>query len=142
VRLYQVTVAYDRARIEGLTPEDLVDAISASYGRALLQPAQIGSARLPAAVDLSLGMDRTVTAEWASTEYSVTLVHTNYPSEFSLVLKATEPERLARVAAVESERLDAQEAPQREVARQQKEADENQVKAEKARKLNKPLFRF
>jgi hypothetical protein len=140
--LYRITVAYDRDRVEGLTPQDLVEAISTSYGHPILASTQIIPARAPLFDDLSLGIDRTVTAQWEDAQYSVILAHTNYPSAFSLVLQAKEPARLARASALESARLDVTEAPQRELDRQQKQADEDRAKAEKARAVNKPLFRF
>jgi hypothetical protein len=142
-RLYQIAVAYDRDRIEGLTAQDLVEAISTSYGLAILASTQIGGAPpAPPFENLSLGIDRTVTARWEDPQYSVTLVHTSYPSAFGLVLVEKQPDRLARAATAASARLDMLEAPQREISRQQKQADEDRAKAEKARGANKPVFRF
>jgi hypothetical protein len=48
---------------------------------------------------------------------------------------------LARLAIVEAIRRDEQEAPQREVERQKKEAQENHATEEKARLANKANFR-
>jgi hypothetical protein len=140
--LYQITVDYDRDRIEGLTAGDFVDALSVSYGVPILASTRIGSGPPPADDDLSQGVDRTVVAQWEDPQYLVSLVHTSYPSAFGLVLLARLPEQLARVATAASTRLDALEAPQREVNRQQKQADEDRAKAEKARLVNKAAFRF
>jgi hypothetical protein len=48
---------------------------------------------------------------------------------------------LARVANVEAILLDEQEAPQREIERQQNQTEENRVKQETARRVNKATFR-
>ena len=141
-RLYQIVVAYDRNRIEGLTGLDLVEAISTTYGPAILGSTEI-PATLPVASDdgRSSG-DRTVTAQWEDADYRVRLVQTRYPSAFELLLIAKQPDQLARVAMLASTHLDLLEAPRVEIDRQRKQADEDRAKAEKARRANKPLFRF
>jgi len=48
---------------------------------------------------------------------------------------------LAQTAAVEAIRLDEQEAPQREAARQKKQVDEARLQQDKARLANKSGFR-
>jgi hypothetical protein len=48
---------------------------------------------------------------------------------------------LARSAIVEAIRLDDQEAPQREIERQNKKDEENRARQEKARRANKAPFR-
>jgi hypothetical protein len=48
---------------------------------------------------------------------------------------------LARAAETQSLRLDAREAPQREIARQKKEVDDARTSQEKARVTNKATFR-
>jgi hypothetical protein len=141
-RLYRITVAYDRSRVEGLTFEDFVQAISASYGPAILASTQLGGATPPQEGDLSLDGDHTIAAQWADPQFSVTLLHTTYPSAFELQLVARQPELLAREATLASTRLDLLEAPQLEIDRRQQRADEERVKAETARSVNKPLFRF
>jgi hypothetical protein len=48
---------------------------------------------------------------------------------------------LARTADAQALKLDAREAPQREAARQKKEADNARTSQEKARAANKAAFR-
>jgi hypothetical protein len=48
---------------------------------------------------------------------------------------------IAQLAIINSIRLDQQEAPQREIERQKKEAEENRLIEEKARLANKANFR-
>jgi hypothetical protein len=141
-RLYRMTVGYDRNRVEGLTAEDFVQAISASYGLAVLASTQIGGAPPLQEEDLSLGGDHTTAAQWADSQFSVTLVHTTYPSAFELQLLARQPDLLARAATLVSTRLDQLEAPRLEISRRQTLADEIRAREEKARGVNKPLFHF
>ncbi|HEY6948137.1 MAG TPA: hypothetical protein VI297_04895, partial [Gemmatimonadales bacterium] len=141
-RLYKIAVAYDRNRIEGLTAQDFVEAISASYGPPILASTQMGVAVPAAYVDYSLGTELTVAAQWEDSRHSVRLVQSRYPSTFGLVLLATEEDRLAREATANSARLDTIEAPQREAARLQAAADQDRARAVKARSVNKPGFRF
>jgi hypothetical protein len=141
-RLYRIAVEYDRSRVEGLTAEDFVQAISTSYGLPILASTQVGRARPPAEVDLSLAGDRTIRAQWEDAQYSVSLVQTRYPSTFELLLVARQPDQLAQAAILASTRLDLLEAPQRETDRRRKQADEDLAKAQKARAANKPVFRF
>jgi hypothetical protein len=141
-RLYQITVGYDRSRVEGLTAEDFVQAISASYGPVILVSTQLGGTAPPRGKDLILGGDQTVAAQWADLQFSVTLLRTTYPSAFELQLLARQPDLLARAATLAATRLDVLEAPQLDIDRRQKQADEERAKAEKARGVNKPLFRF
>ena len=49
---------------------------------------------------------------------------------------------LARAATAEAIRLDAQEAPQREIQRQHREDEKNRESLEKARQVNKSNFRL
>jgi hypothetical protein len=48
---------------------------------------------------------------------------------------------MAREAATQATRLDQQEAPRREIARQKKEQDDGRAAEAKARTLNKGAFR-
>jgi len=138
-RLYQITVGYHRQRIEGLTAEDLVEAISSTYGTPILVSSGIGTRR---AVAFEGDNDRTVVAEWRDPQYSVSLVQTGYPSGFELLLVARQPEGMANSARLEASRLDVLEAPELEVSRQRKQAEADRAKTEKARLANKLVFRF
>jgi hypothetical protein len=58
-----------------------------------------------------------------------------------MIVVSTRLERLARIAEAEAVRLDARDAPQREVARQKKEVNDSRVAREKARVANKAAFK-
>jgi len=60
---------------------------------------------------------------------------------FGLIAFSKQLDALARNAIVESLRLDALQAPQREADRLKKQDDENHNQQEKARLVNKPAFR-
>ncbi len=134
-QLFRMAVTYDRERTEGLTADDMVDAISATYGVATL-PATAGIlswAPVPYASE-------TVLAQWDDAAYALAL-RSPYVSTFGLVVSSKQLEALARAAAAESIRLDTQEVPQREIERQQRPSEENRVKQATARRVNKPTFR-
>lgn len=135
-QLFRVVVDYDRHRTEGLTEGDMIEAITATYG-----PASKPLPKTSRAAAVQYGAPDTPLAIWGDTEYSVTLLRVAYPMTFRLVVAFTRLENLARTASAEAARLDAQEAPQREVARQKKEADEALAAQEKAKTRNKAVFR-
>jgi hypothetical protein len=134
-QLFRMVVSYDRYRIEGLTNADVVDALSATYGVATLPATEVASLLFKVADD-----DKVV-ARWEDPQYSLTLFQSFYPSGFRLVVSSKRLDGLAHTATVEAIRLDEQEAPQRESARQQKRAEENRAKLDEARSVNKPKFR-
>ena len=134
--LYRIVVNYDRYKTEGLTAEDLVAAISATYGTPDRAAAEIV---LPSIY----GDDETleVLARWQDAEYSVSLVRFSHQTTFTLVALSKRLDALARAAVIEAVRLDAQEAPQRELALQKKQDQESRLQQEKARLANKEGFR-
>jgi hypothetical protein len=58
-----------------------------------------------------------------------------------MILYSKRLDGLASVAATEAARLDVQEAPQREIEKQNQRAEAERVALEKARSTNKPSFR-
>lgn len=146
-QLFRIVVTYARDKIEGLTEQDFVEAISASYGLATLSATQIKLSPKPANNYLASGdtastRNERVAALWEDSQYSMSLVQSVYPPSFGLVLFSKQVNALALVATVEATRLDTQEAPQREVDRLKIQAEANRVKTEKARLVNKAAFRF
>ncbi len=134
--LYRLVVNYDRYKTEGLTAEDLIAAISESYGSATRDAEEIV---LPSIY----GDNETlkILARWEDAEYSFNLVRFSHQPNFTLAAVSKRLDVLARAAVIEAVRLDAQEAPQREIALQNRQAEENRVQQEKARLANKPGFR-
>jgi hypothetical protein len=135
-QLFTVVVDYDRRRTEGMTVADMIAGITAIYGpTSSLASRRIG---LPAS---QYGFPDTPVAVWGDNEYSVTLLRVAYPETFRLVVTSTRLENLARQASSVATQMDAAEAPQREIARQKKEAEDALAAQEKAKIENKALFR-
>ena len=135
-RLFRVVVDYGHDRTEGMTDADMVQAISAVYGT----PRQ----RMPGAVrtaSLEAESGSTV-ARWGDAADSVVLYRTSsYGEAFRLIVTDSGLDRLARKAEIEATRLDEQEAPRREIARQRQERADSRAATAKARVTNKAGFR-
>jgi len=131
--LYRIVVNYDRYRVEGMTAEDMIQAISATYGTPTKPNIEIP-------YQSNYGEVAAVLARWEDPEYSNNLVRTGDRSSFSLVLYSKRLETLAEAAIVQAVRLEAQEAPQREIDRQKKRDDDDKLLLEKARSTNVPNF--
>lgn len=140
--LFRMVVRYDRDKTEGLTTEDIVAALSATYGLPLLSTAQpMPSTTTETPASPGLEYDDKVLARWGDSENSIDLVQSPYQAEFGLVVRSKSIDALAHAAMAEGARLDAEEAPQREIERQQKAADAKRVKNDLARQANKQTFR-
>jgi len=135
-QLYRISVNYDQYKTEGLTAEDLIEAISTTHGTATRAAAEIS---LPSIYGDNETLD--VLARWEDAQYSFNLVRFSHEPSFTLVALSKRLDTLARAAVNEAVRLDAQEAPQREIELQKKQEEENRVQQEKARRENKPGFR-
>lgn len=135
-QLFRIVVDYDDDRTKGMTGADMIEPISAVYGTPLPStPRAAGASRL----EIESG---SVVARWGDPAHAVVLYQSSsYGAAFRLVVTDIRLENLARKAAAEAVRLDAQEAPTREKARQQKERDDERAAAAKARAANKDVFR-
>jgi len=132
--LFRIIVTYDRYKIEGMSADDMVQAISATYGTATKPIAEI-------AYHSNYAEVAPVLARWEDPEYSYDLVRTGDRSSFALILYSKRLEALALASIVEAARLDAEEAPQRELDKQKKRDDDDRLALDKARAVNKPNFR-
>jgi hypothetical protein len=135
-QLFRIAVSYEWDRTEGLTVDDMVDALSVTYGPATLPATAIISSLSRVSAD----SDR-IAAHWDDPQHSVNLVRPSYASTFGLVMFSKRLDALARAAAVEAIRLDEQEAPGRAIERRRKQEDEDHARQEKARTRNKATFR-
>lgn len=132
-QLARIVVSYARSRTEGLTAEDLVEAISATYGVAA-DPA-IGP------VIAGRTADDKILARWEDQHSSMTLFRSKYLATYGLVVLSKRLDDLTTVAHAEAILLDEHEAPAREAARQDKRSDEDRLKDETVRRLNKAAFK-
>lgn len=133
-KLYRIIVNYDRYKIEGMTAEDLVQAISRTYGPATKPNAEI-------AYHSNYGELAKVIARWENAEYAYDLIPTGDESSFALVLYSKEQDAMARASIIEAKRLDVLEAPQRALDQEKKRAEADRLALEKSRATNLPNFR-
>lgn len=134
-QLFRIEVNYDWDRTEGLTVEDMVDALSVVYGPPLLPATDLTAWSSRARTD----GDRIV-AHWGDAQYSVTLVRPPYASTFGLAVFDKRLDVLARAANVETIRLDEQRAL-RAIERRNAQQDEDLARQERVRQVNKATFR-
>jgi len=134
-RLFQLVVDYGRDRTEGMTDADMIAAISTAYGS--INPTR-SPGRVQSPVEIESG---TPVARWADATNAVVLYRTSsYRQVYRLIVTNTGDATLARKGTTQALRLDEQEAPQREIARQKKERDDARAAADKARHANKGQF--
>jgi hypothetical protein len=134
-QLSRVVVSYDGRRTEGLTGEDLAEAISATYGVPAVRV--IGMAPVVAGPNA----EDKIVAHWEDPQYSITLFRSRYLSMFGLVLVSKRLDALTALANAEAILMDDREAPARETARQLRRTDEDRVKEETVRRVNKAAFK-
>lgn len=135
--LFRILISYDRFKTEGLTDEDMIEAISEKYG----------TATRPRAKTISFSSSQVyndsekVIASWEDAQSSFNLFRSSYQPTFGMVAFSKRRDALARAAVAEAIRLDEQEAPEREAERQRKQEEENRTAEEKSRLANKATFR-
>ena len=135
--LFRMVVNYDQQKTEGLTDEDMIEAISAKYGTATRRDAKI---ILFSSLQVYNDSEKVI-ARWEDSQYSFNLFRSSYQPTFGILVLSKRLDALAGAAIVEAIRLDEQEAPQREIERQKKQAEEDHAAQEQARLVNKPSFR-
>ncbi len=136
--LYRILVSYDRAETNGLTLDDMTEAISAKYGTAT-KPANIEIVFSSTQV---YNDSEAIIARWEDSQYSFNLYRSTYQPTFGMIAFSKRLDALARTATEEAIRLDAVEAPQREIQRQNQGDEKNRESLEKARQVNKSKFRL
>jgi len=136
--LFRILVSYDRDDTKGLTTEDIIEAISAQYGTAT-EPANVEIVFSSTQV---YNDSEAIIARWEDSQYSFDLYRSSYQPTFGMIAFSKGLDALARTATAEAIRLDAAEAPQREIQRQNQEDEKNRESLEKARQVNKSKFRL
>jgi hypothetical protein len=131
--LYQVVVSYDRSRTDGLTNGEIIESLTALYGKPVLGQTR---ARPPSVLP-----DTVVVAQWDSPASSLTLLRGSYSAEFQLLFVSKALSTRARNAIREAGRLDAIEAPRRELEERKKEVADAAGARDKIRTTNKAAFR-
>jgi hypothetical protein len=131
-KLYNVMVIYRTAATEGLTDDDMIHAISSTYGVAT-RPAIPN--RPPAPLSFDSAAIRL--ASWQDSQYSVVLSRSPLAQSLQLVLFSTTLQAQADAATAEAVAQEHADAPQRETARVKKAAED----AEALRETNLRAFR-
>ena len=136
-QLSKMVVTYNPVETKGLTADDVIEAISATYGKAAT-PGDSDS--------ISISNSRTyedrekILARWEDAQYSYNLYRSSYGNTFGVVAFSKPLEELARSSSLEADRLDKLEAPAKELADLKKQADDTRTAQETARSINKPNF--
>jgi hypothetical protein len=131
--LYKIVVAYDQSSTEGLTAEDLIKTISAKYGR----PASV----LPepaSTLNVGYDMQQKTIASWEDSQYCLNLVRTASSDRFGLVIYSKRVNAEAELGLVEAAKLEKEQAPAREAARQKKETNALELTREQNQKSFRP----
>ena len=129
--LYRIVVTYDRDATKGLTDDDMVQAVSARYGTATRLYPEIKLLKNDV-----YASTETVIARWEDSQNSVGLLASSNQTSFGLAMFSKRLDAQAKAAIIESEKLEKQEAPQVDIGRLKKEADELGV----ARQINQKTF--
>jgi hypothetical protein len=135
--LFRIMVSYNQDRTEGLTDEDLIESISVKHGTPT-KPAENISIYSSSHLYIQ---DEKVIARWEDSQYSINLFRLSYRATPGMLIFSKRLELLAQTAMTESSRLDAQEAPQREVDRQRQQDADKRAAGLKVRPTNKANFR-
>ena len=135
--LFRILVSYSQLLTEGLTDDDLIEGISANFGTPVRPTETI---RVYSSSYL-YAQDETVLARWEDSQYSFNLFRLSYNSTPGMLIFSKRLELPAQEAISEANRLDIQEAPQREIDRKRMQDEENYAAGQKVRPANKENFR-
>ncbi len=131
--LYRISATYDRRAIEGLTAEDVVQSITAKYGA----PKRLATEINFLSQD-QYDLKEKVVASWEDSQYSFNLVRSSYSDGYGLVMFSKQLNAEAELAIAEAVKLEKDEIPQVEAARQKKETDDLEAARQKNRKIFHP----
>jgi hypothetical protein len=136
-QLFRIAVSYEWERTEGLTVEDMIAALSATYGPPTLPNPDL----IPLLSRGTADSDR-ILAHWEDAQSSLNLVRPSYASTFGVVMFSKRSDALARAATAQSLWLGDQEASARAVERKRSQDDADLARQEQVRARNKATFRF
>ena len=134
--LSKMVMIYDPAGTEGLTTEDMIDAISELYG-----PATKPERTIAVSTSAVYEDNQKVLACWEDAQYSYNLFRSSYGNAFGLVAFSKKLDLMASESRREADRLDKLEAPAKELVRLMRQEEDKRAAQEKARLITKPKFR-
>jgi hypothetical protein len=130
-QLFRMVVDYDSQKTEGLSASDMIEAVSVKYGAA-------EKPGVTMVLTSHFSEDTVqVAARWEDADYSFNLVQLPYASTFRLLIFSKSLNGLAEAAVADGNRIDAEEAPQRQKVKEQ----DDQSKLDQTRLVNKEHFR-
>ena len=137
-QLFRITITYDQSRTDGMTNADVIEAVSATYGRAIIPPTPHATPRS----SQNPHNDAITIAEWANGDRTLTLSRSLFPVVFRLVMMSTALNELADAAIAETiiSPDEADEALQRVADRRKKDLAAAIADQERARLRNKAAF--
>ncbi len=131
--LYKISVTYERKATEGLTADDMIEALSAKYG----SPASITPQTAQNPND-RYAARREPVASWEDAQYAFSLVRSSFSDDFELIVISKRLNAEAEIATAEAAKLDEQERPQKDAERQKKETTDLEIARQKNQKTFRP----
>ena len=131
--LYRMLVTYEDAATKGLNEEDMIRVVSAKYGSATRPVAAV--VNFP--TNPSYRATEKVIARWENSQYSLNLVR-SYTDAFAIVMFTKEVNAQAGISIAESVKLEQQQAPQKQAARDKKDAEDLELERQKNIKTLRP----
>jgi len=132
-QLARIAVIYDRERTQGMTNADLLEALIGVYGPSLLPSMATGTT--------TSSTDPETIGRWSDAQTLLLLSRDRYPSRVSLTITAIAADLAMQKAIEDGVRVDATEAPARDLARRDAESAALRARDEKIRRDNKAAFK-
>jgi hypothetical protein len=130
--LDKMVVTYESSATEGMTAEDMTRAMSVKYGAATLPIPEAN----PTAI--SYGSPAEPVASWQDSQYLLTLSRSPLSNTFQFVMVSRQLNTQAEEAIAEAVAQDREDAPEKEVARVKKEADDLEAQRQNNLKTFRP----
>ena len=131
-RLARVVATYDRDRTDGLTNADLRDSFTTIYGASMLVPTPGG---------IRSSGDPEIIGQWGDGETLVVLLREAFPRRITVTVSSVAADRLLQDALASGARLDATEAPTRDMVRRLSDEQTRRQRDEQSRLDNKSAFK-
>ena len=132
--LYRIVVTYDRDRVAGMTADDMIAAISATYGIATRPNAEI-------AYHSNYAEVAPVIARWEDSQYSYNLVRSGYGDSFALVMYSKRLDAFGGSRDHRSGSTGRGRGARASDRSSRKQQQDDRLALEKARSVNAPNFR-
>jgi hypothetical protein len=132
-QLYEISVSYDRRATEGLTTDDMIQTLSAKYGKPI---GSVSERNVPTADRFD--QKQKVVATWEDSLSSCNLVRSIYSNELGLVIFSKGLSAQAEAASAEALAIDERERPQKEAERLEIEGNNLELARQKNLKSFQP----